>query len=241
MEIMNAYLKKMSRIVTLVFISTAIMYFGFLGSGVSQADSEKSTELAGNDLEKKWIGLDGSWGKSFHIWSDREYFGYRNSQLGIFYEWETDPYVSFGLDVEHTYKAVFRVATLKGTIPLSDDQVSDEEAARTDEHETTLDHKQVVFLGVRRWTFLPDSFIRPNLHLGFGISITDELIVEDGTLFAFSFTGGGGVDIDVSDRWTIFSEVSWEHFSNGGQMYLTNKRVIGPESINTRFGFRYRY
>ncbi len=241
MKIMNEYLKKMSRIVSFVFLSTAIMWLGFFGTGVSQADQENQKTRAEGELEKRWIGLDGSWGRSHHIWSDREYFGYRNSQLGIFYEWETDPYISFGLDVEHTYKAVFRIATLWGTIPLSDDQVSDERAAQTDEHETTLDHKQVLFLGIRRWTFLPDSFIRPNLHLGFGFSITDELIVEDGTLFAFSFTGGGGVDIDVSDRWTIFTEASWEHFSNGGQMYLTNKRVIGPGSLNARFGFRYRY
>ncbi len=238
---MDMDLKNCLRIVFFTVVLSAMLGSGFMGTGALEAGSEKQTEPSAEKTEKKWIGMNGSWGRNFHIWSDREYYGYRNSQFGIFHEWEIDPLFKLGLNIEHTFRAEFRIATLWGTIPLSDDQVSDEEAARTDEHSTTLDHKQAVFLGIRRWVFLPDSSIRPNLHLGFGISITDELIIEGGTLYAFSFTGGGGIDIDVSDRWTIFSEVSWEHFSNGGQMYLTNKRVIGPESLNTRFGFRYRY
>ncbi|MBA4367805.1 MAG: hypothetical protein C0403_09225 [Desulfobacterium sp.] len=241
MERMDMDLKNCFRIVFFTIILSAMMWSGFMGTGLLQAGSEKQAEQAEETTEKRWIGMNGSWGRSNHIWSDREYYGYRNSQFGIFYEWETKPLFSLGLNIEHTYRAEFRIATLWGTIPLSDDQVSDEEAARTDEHSTTLDHKQAVFLGIRRWVFLPDSSIRPNLHLGFGMSFTDELIIEDGTLYAFSFTGGGGIDIDISDRWTLFSEVSLEHFSNGGQMYLTNKRVIGPESLNTRFGFRYRF
>jgi opacity protein-like surface antigen len=238
---MDMDLKNCFRIVFFAIILSAMMWSGFTGIEVSQAGSDKKAEPTGEKTEKRWIGMNGSWGRSHHIWSDREYYGYRNSQFGIFYEREIDPLFSLGLNIEHTFRAEFRYATLWGRIPLSDDQVSDEEAERTDEHYMTLDHKQVVFLGIRRWVFLPDSFIRPNLHLGFGISVTDELIIEGGTLYAFSFTGGGGIDMDVSDRWTIFSEVSWEHFSNGGQMFMTNKRVIGPESINTRFGVRYRF
>lgn len=238
---MDLNLKHCCKAVFFALILSVMMWFGFTGIGVSQADSDKKREPTGETTEKRWIGINGSWGRNFHIWSDREYYGYRNSQFGIFYEREIDPLFSLGLNIEHTFRAEFRYATLWGTIPLSDDQVSDEEAARTDEHSTKLDHKQAVFLGIRRWVFLPDSSIRPNLHLGFGISFTDELIIEGGTLYAFSFTGGGGIDMDVSDRWTIFSEVSFEHFSNGGQMYLTNKQVIGPESINTRFGVRYRF
>ena len=210
----------------------------YAGSDEPAPQTETQTE---QQTEKRWIGVDASYGRHEHIWSDREYFGYSNSQFGIYYEWLTEPWFTFGPKIDHTYKIVFRYADLRGTIPLSDDQVSDEEAAATDEHYTTLDHKQAVFLGIRRWVFLPDYWIHPNLHLGCGLSVTDKLIIEGGTYYAFSFTGGGGVDIDLNDRWTIFTEASWEHFSNGGQMYLTNKKVIGPESLNTRFGIRYRF
>ena len=32
----------------------------------------------------------------------------------------------------------------------------------------------------------------------------------------------------------------WEHFSNGGQIYMTNGAVIGPESLNWVFGVRFQ-
>jgi opacity protein-like surface antigen len=100
-------------------------------------------------------------------------------------------------------------------------------------------HYSISLLAVRRWIFLPNRVIRPNAHLGFGFSVMNESVIENGTTWNFNFVGGGGLEYDVIKKWTVYGDVRWEHFSNGGQVYLTNKDVIGPESVNIVLGIRY--
>lgn len=209
---------------------------------------DKVNETADNGTDtstcRRWIGASGSSGSAMHIWSDRTYTGYRNGSAGLFMEWESPRDTIFSLDMSSVWRGEIRYFKLWGTIPLSSDQLTDEELQAyidrgEDKYFMTLDHQQLTFLVVRRWIFLPDYYIRPYLELGVGMSFTDKLILTDGTIYAFDFIGGGGVEMDVSKKWTLFAGCRAAHFSNGGQMYLTNKAVIGPESINAMFGIRY--
>lgn len=199
-------------------------------------DAQLSDET---DEKKQWIGAYYSLGRHSHIWSSSVYTGYKNWTLGLFYERETDGWIPFPLDTERTWRGEFHFKKLWGTIPLDEDQIPPEDRDGGP-YSTTLDHYQFTLQLVRRWVFLPDYWIRPNLHLGFGLSMLNKTIIEDGTLHSFNFVGGGGVEADLSDRWSIFADLRWEHFSNGGQIYLTNGAVIGPESLNWLFGLRFR-
>ena len=156
-------------------------------------------------------------------------------------EWESPRRTVFSLDIGSVWRGEMRYSKLWGTIPLSTDQLTDEELVEQapPPYSTKLDHQQITFLVVRRWIFLPDHYIRPYLELGLGISVLDKNIITDGTIWSFDFVGGGGVEIDLNQKWTLFAGCRAAHFSNGGQMYLTNKAVIGPESINGVFGVRY--
>jgi len=119
-----------------------------------------------------------------------------------------------------------------GTIELKGDQVPEEEYLQGGPFYVTLDHKSFALTGVRRWIIFPDYPIRPSFHLGFGISWTDKSILKEGTNYNFDFVGGLSVEFDITNKLSGNIGARWEHFSNGGAIYFTDKRVIGPESIN---------
>ncbi|MFZ5572077.1 MAG: acyloxyacyl hydrolase [Thermodesulfobacteriota bacterium] len=198
------------------------------------------TAAAETDLKKKWAGAFGSFGKHHHIWSASDYKGYENKAFGVFMEWETGQWLPLPVDTERTLRVDLRYSRLSGTIEITEDQVPPEKRTGGPYY-TTLDQYLVSLMAVRRWIFLPEYWIRPTLHLGFGISLLNETILEDGTLHNFNFSGGGGLEADITKQWSAFLDCSWEHFSNGGQIYLTNSACIGPESINGVFGVRYRF
>ncbi len=206
------------------------------------ADSSKSDEDAAVETatKERWIGGYGSIGVHHHIWSASDYKGYKNKTAGMFMEWETDPWIPLPVATLRTLRADLRYSRLWGTIEITEDQVPPEKRTGGPYY-TTLDHYLVTLLFVRRWIFLPTYPIRPTLHLGFGISVLNKTILEDGTLHNFNFSGGGGLEADITKKWSAFLDCSWEHFSNGGQIYLTNAACIGPESINGVLGVRYRF
>ncbi len=224
---------------------TMIIFLLFACTAIAQENHKKNTEAEVTPpAGRRWIGVTGSFGSPMHIWSDRTYTGYENWSTGLFMEWESTRDTTLSLDIDSVWRGEMRYFKLSGTIPLSSDQLTDEELKGyedrgIDKYYTTLDHQQITFLIVRRWIFLPDYYIRPYLELGLGISFTDKLILTDGTIYAFDFVGGGGVEVDLSKKWTLFAGCRAAHFSNGGQMYLTNKAVIGPESLNGVLGVRY--
>jgi len=190
--------------------------------------------------QKKWVGFLGSWGRHHHIWSSSNYKGFRNRHFGLFMEWEDDPFSLFSVDMDRTWRAELRYAKLYGTFKIDDDQVVKERLVEGQPNWAKLDnHYSISLLAVRRWIFLPNRAIRPNAHLGFGFSVMNESVIENGTTWNFNFVGGGGLEYDVIKKWTVYGDVRWEHFSNGGQVYLTNKDVIGPESVNIVLGIRY--
>lgn len=220
-----------------------VIFFGLIGilmvvapPGVQAEEIEK---VKPEETYKHWVGGYASFGRHSHIWSSSVYTGYKNWALGAFYEWESNPWIPLPADIiRRTWQAELHYKRLWGTIPLDEDQIPPEDRDGPP-YSTELDHYQFALRLVRRWVFLPDYFIRPTLHLGFGMSLLNRTIIDDGTLHSFDFVGGGGVEIDLSKRWTLFADLRWEHFSNGGQIYMTNAAVIGPESLNGVFGLRY--
>ncbi len=225
-------------------IAICLLFIICLASGGRAAAESTAGEGQSNgpatEGKKRWIGLTGSWGGHHHLWSATDYKGYKNKTAGVFMEWETEAWVPVPVNMEHTLRLELHYQDIWGTIPLTSDQVPPEKR-NGGPYGTTLDHYNIALLLIRRWVFFPEYFIRPNLNLGFGISVLNKTVLEDGTIHNFNFVGGGGLEADINRQWSAFMDVRWEHFSNGGQIYLTNAAVIGLESINGVFGLRYRF
>jgi len=182
---------------------------------------------------KRWIGcMHGALGRPYHIWSAKTYEGYKNISYGVFMEWETGTLIPSSSLLNQTLRIELRYLKMWGTIELKGDQVPEEEYLQGGPFYMTLDHKRFAITGVRRWIIFPDYPIRPSVHLGFGISWTDKSILKEGTNYNFDFVGDLGVEFDITNKLSGNIGARWEHFSNGGAIYFTNKRVIGPESIN---------
>jgi hypothetical protein len=216
-----------------------ILFLYAMPSLAQEVDGHVDSEKITPD-HKTWVGFLGSWGRHHHIWSSSDYKGFRNRHFGLFMEWEDDPLKLLSVDMDRTWRVELRYAKLYGTFKIDDDQVVKERLVEGQQNWVTLDdHYSISLIGVRRWVFLPKQVIRPNVHLGFGFSVMNQSVIENGTIWHFNFVGGGGLEYDLNKKWTIYGDVRWEHFSNGGQIYLTNKDVIGPESINIVLGVRY--
>lgn len=189
---------------------------------------------------KRWVGyMHGNLGRPFHIWSAKTYDGYKNISHGIFMERETGALIPESSFTYQTLRIELRYLRMWGTIELKDDQVPREEYLMGGPFYTTLDHDRFAVTAVRRWIVFPASPIRPSIHLGFGLSWTDKPILKEGTNYNFDFVGGVGVEFDITEKLSGNIGTRWEHFSNGGAIYLTNKRVIGPESINLLISIRH--
>jgi hypothetical protein len=204
----------------------------------SGVESETPPEI---DQKRHWVGIMGSAGSHYHLWSANTYTGYKTASVGAFYEWESERAKFFSAELGRTWRVELRYAYLWGTVPIDEDQASDDDLLRGPPYSVTLDQHKISLVGVRRWIFLPDYPVRPTTHLGFGMSVVHEPILERGTIWAFDFVGGVGLEADLNERWCLMADVRWEHFSNGGDMGLTNGRVIGPESVNLVLSLRYQY
>lgn len=196
---------------------------------------------AKNPPKKTWIGVYGSTGTQYHIFSANQYKGHKQNALAVFLERESSGYwVPMPVETQRTYRWELRYMDISGTIEIEEVQVP-EEKRDGGPYYVTLDHSQIALLCIRRWVFLPDYFIRPSIHLGLGFSMLDKKILEEGTLYNFNLIGGAGLEMDISPSWTTYFDVRWEHYSNGGKMGLTDAAVIGPESINAVLGIRYAF
>jgi hypothetical protein len=221
-------------------LSVLLIFFLFAAPSFGKEFHSHDDSEKGTPDQKTWVGLLGSWGRHNHIWSSSNYKGFRNRHFGVFMEWEKDPFRLLSVDMDQTLRVELRYAKLYGTFKIDDDQVVKERLVEGQPNLAKLeDHYSVSLMAVRRWVFLPKRVVRPNVHLGFGFSVMNKSVIENGTVWNFNFVGGGGLEYDLNPKWTVYGDVRWEHFSNGGQVFLTNKDVIGPESINILLGIRY--
>ena len=206
-------------------------------AGFGHASGAENTSRAADDPAQRWIGGYAARGEHYHLWSAGEYFGYENAAAAGFVEWPTVWSVPLPIRNAQTVRTELRYEYLWGTIPLHENQVPAEERHGRPYY-TTLDNHQIAGLLSRRFVFLPDHTFRPTLHLGGGLSLLDHKILKEGTLYNFNFFGGCGAEADFTTEWSAFMDVRWEHFSNGGRMYLTDAAVIGLESVSGVVGLR---
>ena len=206
-------------------------------AGFGNASWAEDASRAAQDPDQRWIGGYAARGEHHHLWSSGDYVGYENAAAAGFVEWPTAWPLPLPIRTEQTLRAELRYEHLWGTIALLENQVPAEER-HGGPYSTTLDHQQVASLLVRRFIFLPDHTFRPTIHVGAGLSILDHRILKEGTLYNFNFLGGCGSEIDLIGEWSAFVDVRWEHFSNGGSIYLTDAAVIGLESVSGVVGLR---
>lgn len=206
-------------------------------ASASEIVQQNHTESKISNPGKKWVGAFGSIGTQYHIFSANQYHGYNQNTLGVFLEMESDGWVPLPVKTLRTYRWELRYCVIGGRIEIVADQIPPPKRTGGPYY-VDLDHHQIALLGIRRWVLFPDYFLRPCLHLGLGISLLDKNILEDGTRYNFHLIGGGGLEMDLSKRWSIYCDVHWEHYSNGGKMGLTDRDVIGLESVNMVLGFR---
>jgi len=211
---------------------------GVTGSG--NAFSADSTSPAAANPAQRWVGGYAARGEHHHLWSAGEYFGYQNAAAAGFVEWPTASSIPLPLRNEQTVRAELRYEYIWGTIPLHENQVPAEER-RGGPYSTTLDNHLIAGLLGRRFVLLPGHPFRPTLHLGAGFSLLDHKILKEGSLYNFNLFGGCGSEFDLAGEWSAFLDVRWEHFSNGGSMYLTDAAVIGLESVSAVVGLRHAF
>ena len=158
----------------------------------------------------------------FHLFSQREYHGYRNGALGLV----VSPGRWRGFGVE------FRAEHLWGTIGLGEDQFPpgwDGTGPRT----VTLDHWLAGILPLWRGTLWRGL----EFEGGAGMTWLDRVILEDGSRWNFLLMAGlrwrfGGSEGPVAVG------LRFEHISNGGDIGFTDASVIGLESVALSVAWR---
>lgn len=132
-------------------------------------------------------------------------------------------------------------------IPLAQDQVSKEtwEASqRTGKKPTTdWDHYQLGLTPYYRLYAPVNRDLRFYLEMGLGLACLNKPLIDEGTKWNFLISGGLGLDWKIY-KIPFYSFVRFEHFSNGGKLWkegLTDKRVIGPESMILGLGIRFPF
>jgi len=182
----------------------------FLGVGALSAGAA--------DLE-----LVGQAAQDFHLFSKREYHGYRNGVLALVCS--PEGWKGFGFEARLQY--------LWGTIRLGPTQTPPGWDG-TEPRATTLDHWMVGFVPLWRgrvWRGL-------EFEGGAGVTWLDRRILEGGTRWNFLLM--------VGLRWRVAGGehplalgLRLEHFSNGGDIGFTDSEVIGLESLALAVSWRF--
>ncbi len=131
-------------------------------------------------------------------------------------------------------------------VPLSRDQVSAQEWLQAQKEgrrpTTNWDLFQIGLTPVYR-VYLPLSKdLRPFLEAGIGFTYLQDVLIKEGTSWNFLLLLGIGSDLKLCDCLPVSVTLRLEHFSNGGKIGgdwgITDKRVIGPETMALGLGVR---
>ncbi|MDD4872292.1 MAG: acyloxyacyl hydrolase [Kiritimatiellae bacterium] len=212
----------------------------FFGTMFSVALPSEAVESDGG-AKDRWAGFYVSHGISHRFWSTKNYKGYENNTLGLFEEWETTRWTSSIIPYMASVRGELRYMDLLGTIELLEKQVLPEGRDGGPYLKNLSSLWQIAVLCVPRLVFFPNSSFRPSFHAGIGLSLLNDKVLDDGTRYNFNLLTGCGLEIDFFRQWTMLADIRLEHFSNGGLMYLTNRAVIGMESVSGVIGLRHPF
>jgi hypothetical protein len=201
------------------------------------------SEPVGSDGDAKdsWAGFYVSRGISHRFWSIKNYKGYENNTLGLFEEWEMARWTSSIIPCMASVRGELRYMDLFGTIELVEKQVPLEKCDGGPYLKDLSSLWQIAALCVPRLVLFPNSVFRPSLHAGVGLSVLNDKILENGTIYNYNLLAGCGFEVDFLRQWSMLADIRLEHFSNGGRMYLTNRAVIGLESVSGMIGLRHPF
>ena len=208
------------------------------GMGILCPADAAEPDLGPGSPRRAWRGAYGSSGTAQHLWSVKQYTGYENQRVGVFEERETGEWVRSSIPLQWSMRYELRYERLFGSVHLVPDQVVREKRTGGPYVRDLDGLWQVALLWVPRLVAFPDSPVRPSVHAGLGLSWMNEKILEDGTYYNFNILAGCGIESDLSAQWALLIDCRWEHYSNGGCMYLTDKTAIGLESVNGMIGVR---
>jgi hypothetical protein len=231
---------KSSRILKLFII---LVFTTFVFCQLAGAESD----LPGTEsvTHPKSLSLELHYGTPFHIWSDRLYSNFQLATLSLTYEKESGlwPFTS-NKELTKSFLLEFRLSHIWGKdIELDQDQVSQEtwDRAKQEGRNPTVDwdHYQIALIPYYRFYYPLSKEIRIFFEGGFGFSLLNKPLIEDGTAWNFIISGGLGLDFKFKTPFYTFLKL--EHFSNGGDANLgiTDKRVVGPESLVFGIGMRF--
>ncbi|MEI7435433.1 MAG: acyloxyacyl hydrolase [bacterium] len=220
-----------------IFVAWFAVVF-LAGGGVWHTAQAEETNSVAASKAKVWYGAYVSGGSTKRLWSVKEYTGYKPGRVGLFREAEIGDGTHPGIPWRWSVRYELMCERLSGTVELVEDQVPPDERTGGPYMKSLNGLWQLAGLWVPRVVFFPNSPVRPSLHAGIGLSVMNEKILEEGTYYNFNFVGGGGVEADISKLWSVFVDCRLEHYSNGGAMSLTDKAVIGLESISCVLGVR---
>ena len=210
--------------------------------GCLAAPSPASADVAERDANGARVeayGFYASRGQALRIWARKRYSGYEPTCAGAFIERVIGEPVILAMPSQVRLRVEFRHERLAGTIALFEDQVAPAKRDGGEPYLKELDGNwNLAGLFVPRLVLFPSWPVRPTLHAGFGLSWLNRRVLDEGTHYNYNLLAGLGMEADMTARWMLFADCRWEHYSNGGRMYLTNRAVIGIESVNAVVGIR---
>jgi hypothetical protein len=226
---------------TVTFILT-ILLAGFLHSPASEPPEGTSPH------PQKSLLFNLQYGWPAKYFSEKLYSNFNTLSLNMAYEKECGVIpLPAGVRLSESLLLEFRLLKIWGNgIPLHNDQVSEEKLAqarrRGNEPTTNWDTYQIGLTPYYRIYCPITKNIRPYFELGAGFTWLMEELIENGTRWNFSLYTGVGTDFKLWNL-PLYAFFRLEHFSNGmklwSQIGLSDRRLIGPETMVLGIGFRY--
>jgi hypothetical protein len=226
---------------TVTFILT-ILWAGVIPSPASEPPEGKGP------YPTKSLLFSIQYGWPARYFSQKLYSNFNTFSLNVTYEKECGaiPF-SAGVPLSESLLLEFRLLKIWGSaIPLNDDQVSVKMLAPTkllgNEPTVNWDTYQLGLTPYYRIYYPITKNLRPYFELGAGLTWLLEELIEDGTRWNFSLYSGIGTEFRLGGL-PFHAFFRMEHFSNGmkywSQMGLSEKRLIGPETLVLGLGFRH--
>jgi hypothetical protein len=221
------------------------LILALLAPGQGWGGSKNSDESA---VKGKSLLVQFQSGGPVHLVSEILYENTRVNSLNIGLDYELASWVFLKkIKLVGSLLTELRLSKIYGRgVPLSRDQVSPQEWVQAQKEgrrpTTNWDLYQIGLTPIYRLYAPLSGDLRPFLEAGIGFTYLQDALIKEGTSWNFLLLLGIGSDLNLCGCQPVTVSLRLEHFSNGGKIGgawgLTDRRVIGPETMALGLGVR---